>query len=385
MSFANHPLTASLFDQVLGNWAEDLDEGAVETALSRAGEVGLFAPIYRYLRWRGAPTVPGASDRWRRHIARIAMLRHEVEALAHVLEDCRPIFLKGDLLSETLYGDRFSRESGDIDLLIDPSQVGEVLTRLAARGYQPEKGVELMPWVANQYPVYHEKTGMTVELHWAITYPYIPSPAITRIMADHRGRPRPGSLACTLDRELLFLHLCYHFQQHSGFLKGLVDIAGWIDRFDDEADLQAIGQLARELGVYGLIQWPLHALYELTGRKSALYDPCVDPFIKTWAAWTSSSARGALSGERPISDASVLAFKTQNMSSVHKMLWVLAGMTTLDGLPRKASGLGWMIFRDPLAIAAAEGKLAPDGATYLKMALRPGLLAKKQINEWLTG
>ncbi|MFU8803475.1 MAG: nucleotidyltransferase family protein [Bradymonadaceae bacterium] len=386
MSFTDHPLTISLFDAVIGAYGEDLDQQEMVTALSRAGELGLFAPVYRYLKWRGAPVPVGAAARWRRHVARVAMIRHEIERVASKMAHMQPIFLKGDLLSEELYGERFLRETGDIDLLIEPSQIPETLRLLGELGYHPDPGTEPWPWVVNQYPVYHQKTGLTIELHWGITFPYVPSPAIEAIMAEHRlARSMGETEVHVLHRDLLFLHLCFHFQQHSGFLKGLVDIAGWIDRFEDEADLDAIRSMARDLGVYGLIQWPLHALREITGKTSALYDPSVDPFITSWAAWTASTARGALLDADVVPTYGTLAFKTQDMLSGHKMLWTVAGMMTLDGVGRKAAGVGWLIFRNPAVIAAAEGKEKPTASTYVHMICRPGILVVRQAREVIFG
>jgi hypothetical protein len=386
VNLSHMPLTVALFDAILGAYPEDLDPPDVERALARAGEIGLFAPMYRYLRLRGRQTSPGADARWQRHVARIAMLGHEASELASLLGDQGVIFLKGDLLSQTLYGDRFMRESGDIDLLLDPEHLDEILARLHHRGYRPEPGTGPMPWVSNQFPVYHEQTGITVELHWAIAYPYVPSPQIGEILSRHRvlwTDPEQGRRAMLLEPQMLLLQLCYHFHQHAGFLKGLVDIAGWIDRFDSQTDGAFATALGRELGVSGLLQWPALAIEALTGRRTCLHPPDPDPWARMWAAWTVGTARGVLSAQRPIADWASVAFKTQNMSSAHKMAWALAGLTALDGYDRKLSAIRWMIFRDPRTLAASEGRQSPTPTTYLKLGLRPAILVARQLSEWI--
>lgn len=270
------------------NLARNGEAGAAEL-LQRAADRAALPLFYRHAQASDVHIPAGIAARWREHLARLALYRSELERTVSALESITPVVvLKGAPLAQLLYGDDRLRFTTDLDLLISPESVDEAIELLASLDYErvhPETPAKT--WTYNQYALAHRGCGLMAELHWRIAFPHMESPPI-EFLFDQTRSVRCGDRAYeTLRPEVLFLHLCYHFHQHLGFFKGLLDIAGWIDRFEATADLEEIERLAKRWRIGGMVQWPLHVLRALVGVQSDLLHEEIDPFVRAWVAWTS--------------------------------------------------------------------------------------------------
>jgi len=283
------PLTRLLLERIIEGsamCADDLDHARL---FARA-ETGGFLPIlYQYFEASGRQIPKEFNLDWRVHIARLALYRAELRRVLAIIEKIGPVVvLKGGALAQLLFGDERLRNTTDMDLLIDPRQIDAIVAALGEAGYHTVGSGEAKTWAYNQLLLVHEKVGTLVELHWRIAFPHLKSPTIAELLEDTIPVVLDGGSLTTrsLRPELLLLQLCFHFHQHHGFFKGLVDIAGWIDRFEDTADLKEIRTLADHYGIDGVLQWGLHALAGFTGVRSRLYSRRANLFAKSWALWT---------------------------------------------------------------------------------------------------
>lgn len=116
----------------------------------------------------------GVSAERRRHVVRsLGQVRACLEAVA-ALERAgiASLPLKGVALSWRLYGDIGIRQSGDVDLLVDPDEVIAAVPILQALGYQPVLPLpqNRLHWRARMRDVHHvnftHARGQYLELHW---------------------------------------------------------------------------------------------------------------------------------------------------------------------------------------------------------------------------
>ena len=172
----------------------------------------------------------------RSHVAKLYALRHvaEFSRLARLLDQagipCLP--LKGQVLSQHLYGDPATRQAKDIDLLIRPLDLEKTDNLLRAEGYQlVEADSGLSPAQARfvlsghqHYEYHHRQRGIILELHWRCD---LWSDEDMQLLWNNTDTTRFGGLELQImSEELQLLFLCDHGSRHKWFrLKWLGDIA----------------------------------------------------------------------------------------------------------------------------------------------------------------
>src|SRR5690554_2518211 len=283
------PTTALVLERIVEGSALCAGDVSHERLLTWANAAGFLPIVYRYLMSTGRDVPARFRQSWLVHMARLALYRAELRRVLPTIEALSPvILLKGEALSLLLFGDARLRNTTDMDLLIDPRQLGPIVEALGEIGYHTVGDGKTKPWAYNQLLLVHQDCGTLIELHWRIAFPHLKSPPIDELFEDTIAVALDGGALTTrsLRPELLLLQLCFHFHQHHGFYKGLLDIAGWIDRFEDTADLKEIRTLADHYGIDGVLQWGLHALAGFTGVRSRLYSRRANLFAKSWALWT---------------------------------------------------------------------------------------------------
>ena len=283
------PTTALVLERIVEGSALCAGDVSHERLLTWANAAGFLPIVYRYLMSTGRDVPARFRQSWLVHMARLALYRAELRRVLPTIEALSPvILLKGEALSLLLFGDARLRNTTDMDLLIDPRQLGPIVEALGEIGYHTVGDGKTKPWAYNQLLLVHQDCGTLIELHWRIAFPHLKSPPIDELFEDTIAVALDGGALTTrsLRPELLLLQLCFHFHQHHGFYKGLLDIAGWVDRFERTADLDEIRALARRYEIDGVLQWGLHALERFTGERSRLYDPRANVFSKSWAAWS---------------------------------------------------------------------------------------------------
>ena len=229
-----------------------------------------------------------------------AVLRGALGEIAGCFEGEIPlVLLKGEPLEELLFGGEYSRSTGDVDLLILPGDLELARERLAGLGYRRARDEDPRMWSHNQEAWRHQTLGVIVELHWSLAEPGVPQPSLHELFSTSEGYCFENLEVPYLREDWLFLHLVLHFHHHMGFAKGLLDIAAWCERYGekyaaDEKKKEEFLDRMRSLGMYGMVQWPLHTIEALTGVRPALWDDQVDWAVRTWAFASSSAMRDCL-------------------------------------------------------------------------------------------
>ncbi len=281
---------------------------------------------------------------WRRHTIRVTALRQKLADTLEWFHDDIPVaVLKGEPLARQLFGDPLARTSRDIDLLVAPEHIEPLCRRAEAHGYQRKASSS---WSTNQVALDHPDTGVRLELHWQLAPPPLPVPETASVLRRTDPMTFEGIEIPVLDPETTLLHLCYHFHQHQGFLKGLLDIAGWLDRFEDEIDTAALRRRAERIGIENLVQWPLWTLWRWLEIDSELRRDTSDFAVHAWSIW---NARHLQRRYVELEDASsILArWRESGEGPFDKLasVWSRAlSMTVIDGgWPDKLRAFGYPI------------------------------------------
>jgi len=380
-------ITRALVDAVIGKPLKSLSAQEFENTLDRAYELALFPLFYELGRAAGHESHDAyragiQRQRWIAHRMRGAMLRESLMRISGALDGFNYLILKGAPLSERIYDSPYWRDSGDIDVLIRYEEIEEAIRRLAAIGFMPDPDQVPQPWVNNEYCLTSKDLGVVIELHWSLALPRVPSPTSAHLLDGRQWhRTSSGVSLPVLEIEAGFLQACYHFHHHTGFLKGLFDIAGWLDRYGDSLDMDQIDALSSSLGITGIVQWPLHILRRVTNLQIPGLSQKISLFVAAWSRFSSATLTNALSTARPIAGDHALAFKTQNILKGQIMLWSGASMTLLDTPSARVGGLLSPIFLGPNAMAAKYGKSKPDLEIWARITLRPVELVIKQLRD----
>ena len=225
-----------------------------------------------------------------------AVLRGALQGIDATFGDDVPyLLLKGQPLQEILFDGRYLRPTGDVDILVLPGDIGAARRRLKQLGYRPKRDEPPRMWVHNQEPFYHRENGVIVELHWSVAEPQMPQPPIGELFETGVAFELDDNLTVDVLRDdWLFFQLVLHFHHHMGFAKGLLDIAAWCDRFGAECDEQELLDRARQMGMFGMVQWPLHTLEQLTGQRPPLFDDSADRFVRIFARRCAAAMRDCL-------------------------------------------------------------------------------------------
>ncbi len=162
----------------------------------------------------------------------------------------RSAALKGPQLSERLYGDAGRRPSGDVDLLIAPTQLAQAVEVVRGVGYEPpgdaveEAGLPLL-----HFALVHERAELPpVELHWRVHW-YEPRFAQERLLAPvgSSGGWHPAPVD-----ELVALLLFYARDGFIG-LRYAADIGSWWDVLGSGVQPGAMDERIREYPALGRV------------------------------------------------------------------------------------------------------------------------------------
>jgi len=241
----------SLAVQQSANIAACFDEKVDwEVFLSLVGMHGV-QPVVRSMLARYAPgEVPDWVEiklkEWSTVIT-VRSLRHIHELLRLVkifrLHGIEILSLKGELLSQKLYGSLGMRSSCDLDILIHLDCLDEVCCRLESEGYLCSlHGAELTPRQKNyiRNNLYHlefrnERKGITVELHWQLGALWMPE-QMELAWTSLDTLEISGEKVHSLNSSAQLLFLCDHGSRHRFIcLKWLSDIARSVALLPEES------------------------------------------------------------------------------------------------------------------------------------------------------
>lgn len=192
------------------------------------------------------------------------------------------LILKGLPLAELSAISPQTRWTADIDLLVDIADVAHCIRRLQLLGFQQD--AELRPWAYNQVSMTQPDWHVTIEVHWAIALPMFPSPTFNDLTQRSQiVRVKDVSIP-TLGMEDMVIHLALHFVQHLGELRIAADLAGLLDQWESQIDIDRLHSIARE-----------HKLKRIVALALAVADrddPAPDPIARAiadshWDLWMS--------------------------------------------------------------------------------------------------
>lgn len=305
--------------------------------------------------------------------------RHKLFELMDLVGGCDALVLKGEALSCLVYGDPFMRRSGDIDLLVRWDDLDAWVIGLRALGYVAQHEARAKPWLYDQWAFVHPETALVIELHWGIAPPVMPSPSNSDLF-DRSQCVLLGTRECfTLGNSDTLLHLGYHFHHHSGFIKGLVDIAAWCDRYADEQEIvEETLTCVERLGVGPMMHWPLRVLEIVAGRSLCEVVPGT-VWSYAMAKMSVHAIDGALGVDAPINPAGALSFKTRGISQAHSVLWQSLGYGACSKPMDAFRVLTFGVWRSPGVLAAERGARQAGLQDVVGVLCRPAYLIWKQV------
>lgn len=154
-------------------------------------------------------------------------LRHIAEHASH--QGIRMIFLKGPMLTQELYGEYSLRTCGDLDLLVELSQLAQTEKLMYEFGYVKDDYFSTVlndwKWRHHHTSFFHPDKKIKVEVHWRLN----PGPSIEPTFEDMWIKKRTGYIAeqpvYLLGYEDLLLFLVMHGSRHGwSRLRWLQDI-----------------------------------------------------------------------------------------------------------------------------------------------------------------
>lgn len=175
----------------------------------------------------------------RKMVHRTLVRSAELVRIARHLQEAgiRCITIKGPLLSQTLYGSTSVRHAGDIDLLIDPSQLAaadQVMRTLGCRRSYPSLELTSRQWRwfqqnRREFEYVNDKTGVRIELGWRLNG--LEEASFGDLFARGKRELLGPQELVRLPEDTEFLYLFLHGAGHGWFrLFWLVDIAVHLQR-----------------------------------------------------------------------------------------------------------------------------------------------------------
>jgi hypothetical protein len=186
------------------------------------------------------PAVEAATEAGRRQSAFLQLVaRSAVGALADA--GIAATTLKGPDLGEAIYGDPGRRFSGDVDLLVSPTDLFAAVEVIRGLGYgTPHDRVDRSGLPLLHFALVHEGGDLPpIELHWRVHW-YETAFAAARLLppdpaSSPSWRPAPVDQLASL--------LLYYARDGFLDLRLAADLSAWWDRFGAEIPPGALGEL----------------------------------------------------------------------------------------------------------------------------------------------
>jgi len=181
--------------------------------------------------------------------------------------DVPVILLKGAHLAEVVYGNIALRPMGDVDLLVQRTDLLRAHELLVAQGYNaPSKNTGN---ALGHLPPYNKTNSPTIEIHYNIVSPpFSLKFAVEELWERARPVTIQGVDALTLCPEDLLLHLCVHTAIDHGFENGVMtffDIARTIEHYRDEIEWDRLLQRAGQWGLRSCVLLMLSLSKKMVG------------------------------------------------------------------------------------------------------------------------
>jgi Uncharacterised nucleotidyltransferase len=179
---------------------------------------------------------------------------------------------KGPVLSAMLFGDLTFREFGDLDILVDVSNVTAARDLLLANGYIAQHLTEkfdLYMQFGHEVDLLRPTGNVAVDLQWRFASEWVAFPIDLIEYWDRLESHRiGGELVWQPVPEDLLLVLCGHGYRHLwAQLKWIVDIAGFVNRFGNAVNWNILLTRAAQRGGLRIVLLGLYLAQDLLGSS----------------------------------------------------------------------------------------------------------------------
>lgn len=176
-------------------------------------------------------TIESLSKSYKNNTFKMLHLSAEMEQLSKLFleKEIYPLFLKGPVLGEDLYGDISMRTSGDLDILVSIRDLEKVDSLLKDLGYKKDEYIQTLlndwKWRHHHFTYYHSTKRTKIEIHWRLN----PAPSKEPSFEELWERKRRSTISSTpiyfLSKEDLFCFLITHGARHGwSRIRWLLDI-----------------------------------------------------------------------------------------------------------------------------------------------------------------
>lgn len=197
------------------------------------------------------------------------------------------VLLKGLACMEQVYGNKWVRPVGDLDILISRKDYPLVRDHLLNNGFvfsdseifrgSGQEYIEVCESFSNEMSFVNKKEDFTfyLDVHWDVAglregsrikqlYPLHSYPWLENLETFQFG----GANAVRLSLEMQFIHLVCHFALNHQFrgLKWFVDLVQFIERFGEQMDWRSIQGIVTDANVKKFFGITLKLVSEITGE-----------------------------------------------------------------------------------------------------------------------
>jgi hypothetical protein len=171
--------------------------------------------------------------------------------------------LKGAVASDLIFGDRGLYLSGDIDVLVRPSDIPDVSRVLTEAGYKKYGAVSENDLFSSHYHLIFQKDGHRVEVHWNLVKRYFQIPP-DFWWGDVRKTEFEGMEISALSGERYIMYTVFRLFDH-GFrpLKFFVIISELINRYQADIDWHMLLILSKRYKMERLMIFVLKLLRDV--------------------------------------------------------------------------------------------------------------------------
>ena len=268
-----HPGADDLYSCIYGSIVDvalaKRGPAAVEQLLKHAEVDGTYPAIRRFLREASVDTDAVEARSYRDFALGLSILKAETARVSSHLSETgtRHVILKGAPLAALLHGDPRARQSTDVDLLVEPSDVPRVIDLLVHElGYERPSRQAIKPWSTNQLLLRHSDNRLLLEVHWLLAKPNEFSGRIEPQWSQIQHVELLGASIPVLGRADLLLHLCLHAIQHNASLKTVGDLAAWLDTWGPGGLAEDWPYVVDRLGRPAAL-WPIQVVENLSGVR----------------------------------------------------------------------------------------------------------------------
>ena len=254
------------------------------------------------------------------------------------------------------------REVTDLDLLVEPADLGRAAHALAGNGFECTLAAwalasDWLPRIANELVLVRAQDSLAIELHWALAPPWFPAPvALQDVFADPRPWPAPEML--------LLMHVADGMKSCGFGLRWVSDVVD-ILRVAPDLDWTRIRETARRNGGLATLQVAMAAVLALVdeaaqfvGYEALRFEPPAGAralaeeaiAVKRLAAAAQSILDRLAADQRVTGAAShfrwAMRVSDRRLSTARSVLAYLAGPAVQDlDSPSPVTSLRWRAFR----------------------------------------